>query len=321
MQWRNRKGSSNVRNSSGGNRSSRGGTGGFGGGMGGLPGLLLGSLLGKGGGTVILLIVLFFLFSGGLNLSNLGITDSQSQTPQNQNEQQHVDQDFSDGQGDPKTMDEMRQYLSVALKDTEDTWEGIFRESGRTYQPTTLHTFEDYVQTACGGASKQVGPFYCSADETVYIDMTFYNQLKTQFGASGDFTMSYIVAHEVGHHVQHQLGILKEVNRLQQQMSKEEANRLNVRLELQADYFAGCVAKWQDEQGYLDDGDIMEAINAAQAIGDDTIQKKSQGYVVPDDFTHGSSAQRKEWYDRGYRYGDLEHGDTFSIPDSELFDY
>ncbi len=307
MQWRNRSGSSNVRNSNNPSGGRRVGLGGI---------LLTRILLSRAGGSIILILILIFLFRGCLfNSRNEFIRPSQPHSFQEQ------EQDFSTGQGDPKTYDEMRQFLSVALKDTEDAWNEIFSENGYQYETATLHTFTDYIQTACGGADKQIGPFYCPADQTVYIDMTFYRQLRDQFGASGDFTMSYVVSHEIGHHVQYQLGILDEVQRLKKGMSEEEANKLNVRLELQADYYAGCVAKWQDERGYLEEGDILEAINAAKAIGDDAIQQSNLGYVVPEKFTHGSSEQRKEWYQLGYRYGDLENGDTFSVPDSELFDY
>lgn len=317
MKWRGRQGSKNVRSSRGSSRggggfgSSRGGS--SGGGMGGFP-IPIGGLLGGGGGIGIILLIVFFLFSGG-GLGNLGISDGGQQTSQaGQNPDQHTD-----GSGDPQTLDEMEQFLSVSLKDSEDTWSMIFHELGRTYEPAILHTFEDSVVSGCGRAGSEVGPFYCSRDKTIYIDMTFYNDLKNRFGASGDFTMSYVLSHEVGHHVQNLLGILDEAHRDMSRVSEEEANQISVRLELQADYFAGVVARWQDDRGYLEDGDIGEAINAAEAIGDDTIQKRTQGRVMPDSFTHGTSEQRMRWYRKGFESGEINDGDTFSMPYNQLF--
>lgn len=311
MKWRGREGSKNVRSSSGGRGSS---------GSSGMP--IPGGLIGGGGGLlgVILLVLMMFLGGGGGGILN----------PDNQNidtgqKEDYIEQDYKaneigkDGEGDPKTEGEMRQYLSVVLRDTEVVWDRIFTEAGGAYEMPVLHTFEDYVQTACGGADKQVGPFYCPMDETVYIDLEFYQQLQSRFGASGDFTMAYVLSHEVGHHVQHQLGILEEVQRLQQRMSEKERNGMNVRLELQADYLAGVIAHWQYKEGNLMEGDIGEATSAAAAIGDDTIQEQAQGYSRPDTFTHGTSAQRKHWYEMGFKYGDLDHGDTFNVPESELY--
>ena len=312
MKWRDRQGSKNV-------QSSRGRTprrnGGFGRGGGRIP-LPIGGLLGGGGGLgLVILLVVFFLLSDGLG-GIFGQNENSGIQPDGTKYEQS--QDFTGKEGDPQSAEEMRHFLAVSLKDSEDTWENLFAKHNSRYNAPTLHTFTEYVQSGCGGASKAVGPFYCSLDRTIYIDMTFYNELKNKFGASGDFTMSYVLSHEVGHHVQNELGILEEAHKLMNKVSKKEANEISVRLELQADYFAGVVAKYQDEKGYLQDGDIKEAITAAQSIGDDVIQKKGQGYVVPENFTHGSAAQRMYWFMQGYEHGDLEHGDTFSMSFEEL---
>lgn len=311
MRWRDRQGSKNVQSSSG--RAPRG-NGGFGRGGGRIP-LPIGGLLGGGGGIGLIILLVVFLmlsdgFGGGVAQNNNGVQPNSSKYEQNQ--------DFTGKEGDPQTAEEMRHFLAVSLKDSEDTWEEIFAKHNSRYNAPTLHTFTEYVQSGCGGASKAVGPFYCSLDRTIYIDMSFYSELKNKFGASGDFTMSYVLSHEVGHHVQNELGILEEAHKMMRNVSKKEANEISVRLELQVDYFAGVVAKYQDQKGYLSNGDIKEAITAAQAIGDDVIQKKAQGYVVPENFTHGSAAQRMYWYKLGFEHGDLEHGDTFSMSFSEL---
>ena len=311
MRWRDREASKNVRSSRG--RSGRGPAG-F---PGGIPFPLLALLgRGKGFGVIILVAILIFMSQGGL--SGIGGADEDNYISEQKTPGYEQRQAATEDESDPQTEAEMQQFLAVSLKDSEDAWTEIFKKNNRQYEPTTLHTFSNYIQSACGGASKQVGPFYCSLDRTVYIDMSFYRELKHRFGASGDFTMSYVLSHEVGHHVQNELGILTEAHKMMKKLSREEANEISVRLELQADYFAGVVAKWQDEHGYLTDGDIHEAITAAQAIGDDTIQKRSQGYVVPENFTHGRAEQRIKWYLRGFQYGDLEHGDTFSLPYEKL---
>ena len=311
MKWRDRQGSKNVQSSSG--RAPRR-NGGFG--RGGRIPLPIGGLLGGGGGIgLVILLVVFFLLSDGLG-GIFGQNENSGIQPDGTKYEQS--QDFTGKEGDPQSAEEMRHFLAVSLKDSEDTWENLFAKHNSRYNAPTLHTFTEYVQSGCGGASKAVGPFYCSLDRTIYIDMTFYNELKNKFGASGDFTMSYVLSHEVGHHVQNELGILEEAHKLMNKVSKKEANEISVRLELQADYFAGVVAKYQDEKGYLQDGDIKEAITAAQSIGDDVIQKKAQGYVVPENFTHGSAGQRMYWFMQGYEHADLEHGDTFSMSFEEL---
>jgi len=206
----------------------------------------------------------------------------------------------------------MKDFVSRVLAGTEDVWTKVFQESNMTYKMPTLVLFRDQVQSACGYASGASGPFYCPGDEKVYIDLSFFDELKTRFGAYGDFAVAYVVAHEIGHHVQNQLGILSDVNNQRSRMSEVNANRLLVRLELQADFLAGMWAHY-DEQMYnsLETGDIEEAMNAAASVGDDVLQKRYQGRVVPDAFTHGTAAQRKEWFRRGYTSGDFDQGDTF----------
>jgi uncharacterized protein len=209
---------------------------------------------------------------------------------------------------------ELYELVTVTLADTEEVWHAIFQERGYTYQEPTLVVFTQAVQSACGNASAASGPFYCPADRKVYIDLSFYNQLQ-QLQAPGDFAMAYVIAHEVGHHVQHLLGISEQVQAQRGRISQQEYNQLSVRLELQADFFAGLWAHHaHDKFNILQEGDIEEALNAASAIGDDRLQKQSQGYVVPESFTHGTSAQRVRWFRKGFESGRLEEGDTFNTP-------
>ncbi|MCX5515702.1 hypothetical protein C3941_06370 [Kaistia algarum] len=205
-----------------------------------------------------------------------------------------------------------KQFVAKVLGSTEDVWTEIFAAGGKSYTPTPLVLFSGSTASACGSASAASGPFYCPVDKKVYIDLAFYNELKNRFGAPGDFAQAYVIAHEVGHHVQDLVGVLPEFNRQRQQMSKAEANDMSVRVELQADCYAGIWANRTDQKGMLEAGDIEEALNAATQIGDDTIQKRSQGYVVPDSFTHGTSAQRSGWFNRGYKSGRMDQCDTFS---------
>ncbi len=209
--------------------------------------------------------------------------------------------------------DAMVRYVSVVLAGTEDVWTTIFKESNMSYRQPTLVLFSDQVQSACGYATGASGPFYCPGDEKVYIDLAFFDELKSKFGAYGDFAVAYVLAHEVGHHVQNQLGILNDVNNQRARMSEVNSNRLLVRLELQADFLAGMWAHY-DEQMFksLESGDIEEAMNAAASVGDDVLQKRYQGRVIPDAFTHGTAAQRKEWFRKGYTTGDFDQGDTFN---------
>ncbi len=208
--------------------------------------------------------------------------------------------------------DERAQFVSVVLKDTEDVWSAIFSEGGSEYEMPTLVLFTNSTTSGCGYASQATGPFYCPTDSKVYIDLSFYDELQSRFGASGDFAMAYVIAHEVGHHVQHLMGITDKIDRERAGLTEAEANALSVRLELQADFLAGVWANREERmKNVLDPGDIDEALNAANAIGDDRLQKMSQGYVVPDAFTHGTSAQRVYWFKKGYETGDIRQGDTF----------
>jgi len=210
--------------------------------------------------------------------------------------------------------DNLKQFVSVVLAKSEDVWNDVFRQNGREYREPTLVLFTDRVQSACGIAGSAVGPFYCPGDEKVYIDLSFYEELRRRFNAPGDFAQAYVIAHEVGHHVQNLLGIMDRVDAARGRMSEAEANRLSVRLELQADFFAGMFTRYVQNQGILEAGDIEEALRAASAIGDDQIQRRTTGYVVPDSFTHGTSEQRLRWFKRGYDTGDMRQGDTFSAP-------
>ena len=208
--------------------------------------------------------------------------------------------------------EELKQFTSVVLAKSEDVWTDVFRKNGRQYREPTLVLFTDQVQSACGLAGAAVGPFYCPGDEKVYIDLSFYEQLRRRFNAPGDFAEAYVIAHEVGHHVQKLLGISDRVDAMQRRASEVEANQLSVRLELQADFFAGVFARYVQNQGVLEAGDIEEALRAASAVGDDNIQRQTTGYVVPDSFTHGTSEQRLRWFKKGYETGDMRQGDTFN---------
>ncbi len=216
--------------------------------------------------------------------------------------------------------DDAGKFADVVLADTDELWTNIFSEKGRRYERPTIVLFDNSVSSACGSASSATGPFYCPTDQKVYLDLTFQQELKDRFGAGGDFPMAYVIAHEVGHHVQNLLGTSDNVQRMRGQISEAEYNRLSVKLELQADFYAGVYANYienlqQDGQSVLEDGDIEEALTAASAIGDDRLQKQSQGHVVPDSFTHGTSAQRMKWFKKGYETGDISQGDTFSSAD------
>ena len=213
----------------------------------------------------------------------------------------------------PGVNDDQRKFVAVVLAETEDVWQEAFQKRGRTYQAPTLVLFSGAVESACGMAGSAVGPFYCPSDHKVYLDLSFFEELRTRFGASGDFAQAYVIAHEVGHHVQTLLGISQKVNELQARVSPSERNKLSVRVELQADCFAGVWARQADQsRQILEAGDIEEGLNAASAIGDDRIQRKTQGYVVPDAFTHGSSAQRVRWFRLGLESGNLQSCDTFN---------
>jgi predicted metalloprotease len=213
----------------------------------------------------------------------------------------------------PALNDDQSKFVSVVLAETEDVWSETFKKMGRTYQPPTLVLYSEAVQSACGIAGSAVGPFYCPSDQKVYLDLSFFEDLQTRFGASGDFAEAYVIAHEVGHHVQTLLGISGKVNDLMARVSSSERNKLSVRMELQADCFAGVWGRQADEsRQILESGDVEEALNAASQIGDDRIQRRTQGQVVPDAFTHGSSAQRVRWFKLGFETGNLQACDTFN---------
>ena len=208
--------------------------------------------------------------------------------------------------------DEQTQFVKVVLASTEDVWRDIFRQSGRQYREPTLRLFSDQDRSACGIAGAAVGPFYCPADEKVYIDLSFFKELASRFRAPGDFAQAYVIAHEVGHHVQHLLGTMDRVNSARGRLSEEQNNQLSVRLELQADFLAGVWAHYAQKKGVVEPGDFEEALGAASAVGDDRLQRETQGYVVPDSFTHGTSDQRIRWFRKGFETGDFRQGDTFS---------
>jgi predicted metalloprotease len=252
------------------------------------------------GGGIVGVIVLLLNFLLGGDTSQLPQPDSMSQ-PMTTEQKAAQDQEVH--------------FVKVVLAETEDVWTNIFNQMGRQYVEPTLVLFSGTTQSGCGYASAQTGPFYCPADQKLYIDLSFYDELKNRFGAAGDFAQAYVIAHEVGHHVQNLLGISDKVDRLRQQLSREEFNKYSVRLELQADFFAGVWAHYEQGRGVLEAGDIEEALNAANAIGDDRLQKQAQGYVVPESFTHGTSAERMYWFKKGYETGDINQGDTFSATD------
>lgn len=272
-------------------------------------GLLLQLLFSRTGWkTKIVLLLLLVFLGGGSGLGNIlgGGTSSNYQSTQISKE------------GSADVSDKDGEFISKVLASTEDFWKKEFERNGLTYESPKLILYTDYIETGCGAGSAQSGPFYCSADNKVYLDLSFYGELKNKYGAPGDFAMAYVIAHEVGHHVQNQLGTMSEYARARQGLSETESNKLNVRLELQADYYAGAWAHYVDGQGLLDVGDIDEAMTAAHSVGDDHLQEQAYGRVMPDSFTHGTSEQRKRWFDRGYNYGDIQHGDTFSVKENSL---
>jgi uncharacterized protein len=259
--------------------------------------------LAAGGGIVVTIIVLALNFFGGETGQQLAPIVEQlgnSQTVQQTEQRELTAQEK-----------EMGNFMATVLADTEDVWNQIFTQNNiGDYKEPTMVLFTDAVSTACGNASSASGPFYCPADQKVYMDLAFFDELKTRFGAKGgDFAIAYVTAHEIGHHVQTLLGTSQKVTQLQRQ-NRSEANRLSVALELQADFYAGLWAHYNQE--YLEEGDIEEALSAANAVGDDAIQKRTRGDVVPDSFTHGSSEQRMKWFMKGYKTGDIKQGDTFS---------
>jgi predicted metalloprotease len=285
MRWTGRRQSSNV--------DDQRGRGGFGG----------GGMLSKGGlglgGIVIIVVISLILGKNPLTLlEQTGVTTG----------------DYTTEQAVELTpqQEEQKQFIATVLADTEDVWHKLLSD----YKEPTLVLFSDRVESACGMASSASGPFYCPADEKVYIDLVFYDELQNRFKAPGDFAQAYVVAHEVGHHIQNLMGITDKVHAKRNELSEEEYNKLSVRLELQADFFAGVWAHHANKlQNILEPGDLEEALQAATAIGDDRLQMQSQGYVVPDSFTHGTSEQRVRWFRKGFETGDLNQGDTFNATD------
>lgn len=259
-----------------------------------------------GGGIIGVIILLVNMFVGGDNSQILNGINEQLQPGTTQN----------DGERTPLTeeQEKMGQFVSTVLADTEDVWTKIFKENGMTYEAPGLVLFDESVQTQCGGATSASGPFYCPADKKVYMDLRFFDELQSRFGAKGgDFAIAYVIAHEVGHHVQTLLGTSDKVRRAQQDAGEAEANRYSVAMELQADFYAGVWTHYNEEMNsVLEEGDIEEALSAANAVGDDAIQKRTQGQVVPDSFTHGTSAQRMQWFKKGFDTGDINQGDTFA---------
>ena len=281
MKWLGRRESGNVDD-----QRRSGGGGGFSGG-----------LLTKGGLGTIVLVLLISWITGTNPLSLL------QQTNLTTGQNQEVNSASSPGE------DELAQFVSVVLASTEDVWHAQMKN----YREPKLVLFRGQKQSGCGSASASSGPFYCSEDEKLYIDLSFYEELKNQLNAPGDFAQAYVIAHEVGHHVQHILGITDKVHAMREKISEAEYNQLSVKLELQADFLAGVWAYHaKDNQGFIEPDDIEEAINAASAIGDDRLQKQFQGTVIPDSFTHGTSAQRVRWFTKGFQTGDTAQGDTFS---------
>ena len=274
MKWEDRRRSSNV------NRGSK-------------------APLAVGGGIGGLVIMLILYFIG---------VDPSVVTNDNQQYQQNTQIESSQVSKERKTLED---FLSVILADTEDVWHEKFNEENASYKEPQMTLFQETTQTGCGIAQSRMGPFYCPKDQTIYFDVSFYNDLKTQFGSGGDFALAYVLAHEVGHHVQNQLGIIGQTSKLRQELSKTEYNKVSVAQELQADYFAGLFAYYVQEKGYLEEGDIEEAMNAASAIGDDRIQEMAGMDVNVDSFTHGSSAQRKEAFELGFKHHDIDHSMKF----------
>ncbi|MCM1519812.1 MAG: neutral zinc metallopeptidase [Lachnoclostridium sp.] len=257
------------------------------------------------GGVIVAALIAWFMGGNPLDvlMSNSGSLFSgqeQEYTPTEQDE-------------------ELARFSSQILAGTEDVWSEIFNQMGMTYEPPKLVLYTGSIQSGCGGASSSMGPFYCSADPTVYIDLSFFTQMKQTLGADGDFAYAYVIAHEVGHHVQYLLGILDDAHSLMARQSETEANRTSVKIELQADFLAGVWAHHDNARfSSLEPGDLQEALDAAHKIGDDYLQQKAQGYTVPESFNHGTSDQRYRWFSKGFTTGDLQQGDTFALPYNSL---
>lgn len=302
MRWTGRRQSTNIEDRRGGNGGLGGG--GLGGGLGG-GGMRVPMRAGGGGiGIVGLLVIGAVLWFGfGINPMFLFGMDGGTQ-------QQQTTTQTANGPGVRGTADETDDFVATVLASTEDVWTKRFQDAGQTYPAPTLVLFNNSVASACGNASAASGPFYCPGDRKLYLDLGFFRQLRDQLNSPGDFAQAYVVAHEVGHHIQNLTGILPRFEKARQNVSQAEANAMSVRIELQADCYAGIWAHDSNTDGYIEPGDVDEALNAASQIGDDTLQKESQGYVVPDSFNHGTSAQRQTWFKRGFDSGQMAACDT-----------
>jgi predicted metalloprotease len=298
MEWRGRRESTNIED--------RRGTGsGPGGGFGG-PRMSMGGRGGGGLGIGAIAVILIVGWIAGINPIDL-LSQMEGGSP--------ISTSTSGSQTSGKMgtpSDDEGQFVATVLADTETTWHDIFQRAGERYEEPTLVIFDGGTQSACGYAQTAMGPFYCPNDHKVYIDLAFYRELADRFGAPGDFAEAYVIAHEIGHHVQNLIGTLGKVDAERRRASEADSNALSVRIELQADCYAGIWAHDEEQRGFLEVGDIDEALTAAAAVGDDRLQKESQGYVVPDSFTHGTSEQRSRWFKRGYNGGSLDSCDTFS---------
>lgn len=255
------------------------------------------TMVGGGIGSVVILLLVYLLGGDPGGLQNTGLDAGGQQTGEYRESAEEK---------------ELAAFVSVVLAETEDVWSTLFRQNGLEYDNPKLVLYSGSVESACGAAGSSTGPFYCPGDQKLYIDLSFYSELQHRFKAPGDFAMAYVIAHEVGHHVQTLLGTSQKVMSLRSRMSETEFNKYLVRMELQADYYAGVWAHYASRMDLLEEGDLDEALNAATAVGDDRIQQSARGYVVPDSFTHGTSAQRKRWFSRGFQSGDMNGGDTFS---------
>lgn len=279
MRWKGRPTSSNVED-----RRGMGGAA-----MGGIGGIL---------GLIFLLVYTFLGGSPGDIVNNIPINQGSNKPYVETAEEK-----------------ELSEFVSVVLKDTEIIWTGVLKEIGEQYRVPTLVLYTGSVQSACGVSGSSTGPFYCPGDEKVYIDLSFFQELRDKYKAPGDFAIAYVVAHEVGHHVQKILGITDQIDEIRNQVNEKEFNKYSISLELQADYLAGVWAYHAEKMGLLEEGDLQEALKAASAVGDDTIQKRSQGYTIPDSFTHGTSEQRQRWFTKGFKTGNLDNWDTFNSKD------
>ena len=281
MRWKGRKESSNVEDRRGISPRGKG-------------------LVGGGLGTIAIVIVVLLLGGDPTSIiQNVQINDQTTST------------NYTESANDK----ELAQFVSVVLAETENVWHAIFKEEGSTYREPKLVLFSGQVESACGVAGASTGPFYCPGDEKLYLDLSFFEELQNRFKAPGDFAMAYVIAHEVGHHIQKLTGVMDMMNDLRSRLSEEQYNKYSVRLELQADFYAGIWAHYTEQQDLLESGDLEEALKAASAVGDDNIQKQAQGYVVPESFTHGTSEQRKKWFYKGFASGDIRQGDTFGASD------